>query len=115
MTKAASPREEAAFPLNTALAGASFFGQPPHACLTQKAAPYGTAFPACCRQGTAAGEPATPGHHAPLFVPAHAAAIIIVAVPAEKPDVHQTSTNGYPRRAEVNNTEFAEHIAPYTE
>ena len=56
-------------------------------------------------------EPATQGQRI-LFALAVDTAIIIVAIPAKKPDIDDTSTNGYPRRTEVNDAEFVKHVPP---
>ena len=39
-------------------------------------------------------------------------AIIIVAIPAKKPDIDNTSTNSYPRRTKVDHAKLRKHSAP---
>lgn len=41
-----------------------------------------------------------------------AVAIVVVAVPAEKTDIHETRADGYPGCAEIDQSEFFKHVPP---
>lgn len=41
-----------------------------------------------------------------------AVAIIVVAVPAEKTDIHKACAYGYPGRAEVDGSKLFKHVPP---
>ena len=47
-----------------------------------------------------------------LLVLFEAVAIVVVAVPAEKTDIHETRADGYPGGAEVYQAEFFKHVPP---
>lgn len=49
----------------------------------------------------------------PVFF--EAVPIVVVAVPAEEADIHEACTDGYPRGAEVDQTEFFKHVPPITD